>query len=85
MPRLSEACYRLATLAQLPQSRTSSPDFAAAAYSLLESSLSRVQDVTGLQTLEQDSKTGEVVAVSLTGACVCVGGVFWCGATAGCL
>lgn len=71
MPRLSDGCFHLATLAQLPQSRTS-PDFAAAAYSLLESSLSRVQDVTGLQTLEQDSKTGEVVAVSLTGTCGCV-------------
>lgn len=70
MPRLSEGCFQLATLAQLPQSRTS-PDFAAAAYSLLESSLSRVQDLTGLQTLEQDSKTGEVVAVSLTGTWLC--------------
>jgi hypothetical protein len=65
MPRLSKECYQLAALAHLPQSERSS-DFAAAAYSLLESSLGRVQQATGLQTLQQDSKTGHV-AVSLTG------------------
>jgi hypothetical protein len=65
MPRLSDECYQLAVLAHLPQSERSS-DFAAAAYSLLQTSLGRVQEATGLQTLQQDSKTGHV-AVSLTG------------------
>jgi hypothetical protein len=65
LPRLSEECYRLAVLAHTPQYERS-PDFAAAAYSLLQGSLGRVQDATGLQTLRQDSTTGQV-AVSLTG------------------
>lgn len=65
MPRLSKECYQLAALAHLPQAERSS-DFAAAAYSLLETSLGRVQEATGLQTLQQDGKTGQV-AVSLTG------------------
>lgn len=67
MPRLSEECYQLALLARLPQSERSS-DFAAAAYSLLETSLGRVQVATGLQMLQQDSITGQA-AVSLTGGC----------------
>jgi hypothetical protein len=64
-PRLSEQCYQLATLAHLPKAERS-PDFAAAAISVLQAPLSRVQDVTGLQTLQQDHKTGQL-AVSLTG------------------
>lgn len=67
MPRLSDECYQLAQLARLPQSERSS-DFAAAAYSLLETSLGKVQEASGLQTLQQDSRTGQV-AVSLTGKC----------------
>lgn len=65
LPQLSQECYRLAALAHLPQYERS-PDFAAAAYSLLQGSLGRVQDATGLQTLRQDSTTGQV-AISLTG------------------
>lgn len=65
MPRLSDECYQLAALAHTPKFERS-PDFATAAYGLLEASLGRVQEATGLPTLAQDSKTGQV-AVSLTG------------------
>lgn len=65
LPRLSEQCYQLTTLAHLPKAERS-PDFAAAAISVLQAPLSRVQDITGLQTLQQDHKTGQL-AVSLTG------------------
>lgn len=63
-PQLSEQCYKLVVLAQLPQAEHGS-DFTAAAYSVLEATLSSVQAATGLQTLQQQG-TGDV-AVSLTG------------------
>lgn len=65
VPKVSEQCYQLAVLARLPKAARSS-DFAAAAYSLIESSLDRVQTATGLPTLQADRRTGGM-AVSLTG------------------
>jgi hypothetical protein len=67
LPRLSEQCYQLAALAHLPKAERS-PDFAAAAVSMLSVPLSRAQDATGLQMLQQDHRTGQL-AVSLTGGC----------------
>lgn len=71
MPRLSGQCYHLASLAHISKAERM-PDFATAAYELLEASMGKVQAATGLQTLQQDGKTGKV-SVSLTGglyACV---------------
>lgn len=71
LPELSEQCYQLAVLAEPPKVQQSY-DVKTLAYSALQSSLEKVEQTTGLQTLSRD-RQGGVRSVSLTGWTAVVG------------
>jgi Golgi apparatus protein 1 len=71
VPRLSEQCYALAVIAEPPKSERTF-DVQSAAYSMLTSSMEKLEASTGLPTLTRN-RQGGVTAVSLTGWTALVG------------
>jgi hypothetical protein len=71
VPRLSEQCYELAVIAEPPQSERTF-DVQSTAYSMLTSSMEKLEASTGLPTLTRN-RQGGVTAVSLTGWTALVG------------
>lgn len=62
-PQLSEQCYQLVAIASPPHMKHPY-DMQSVAYSVLTKPLERIQETTGLQTLETNGRT---TAISLTG------------------
>ncbi|WIA10933.1 hypothetical protein OEZ85_011098 [Tetradesmus obliquus] len=71
VPKLSEHCFELAVIAEPPATERSF-DVQSAAYSMLTSSMEKLESSTGLPTLMRN-KQGGVTAVSLTGWTALVG------------
>jgi hypothetical protein len=71
IPRLSEQCYELAVIAEPPTVERTF-DVQSAAYSMLTSSMEKLEASTGLPTVTRN-RQGGVTAVSLTGWTALVG------------